>query len=478
MPNDRKELLKKLPKVDKLFRDPRMKPLAARYPKKMVMEEIRLCLKKYRENILKQSDMSDTIEYETIVDELIIRAAARLENSLKRAVNGVGVILHTALGRAPFAEDAQRALMDAVAHYCTIQINQETGKRGDRYAHVENLLRQITGAEAALVVNNNAAATMLVLNTLSKGKEVIVSRGELVEIGGAFRIPDVMERSGAILREVGTTNRTHLKDYKNAIDEEVTGLILKVHQSNYSIIGFTKMVDCEDLSSLAHENGLLLFDDLGSGALLDFSRWGLPYEPTVQESLKAGSDVICFSGDKLVGGPQCGIIVGKEEPITRMKNNQLCRAFRCDKMTFAVLEATLRLFLDENKLVKNHPTIRMLLEKPYEVKKRCMSLKRRIKVALGDKVQLRVMEDFSEVGSGSMSSKDLPTWVVSIRSKKMSPEDLANKLRMNNPPIYGRISEDRFLLDCRTIRSDETRFILQGLDSAFGIKKRKLMLEE
>ena len=471
MPNDRRELLKKLPKVDKLYRDPGMKHLAARYPKKMVMEEIRNCLKNYRDRILKQKNAPDDIAYDDIVNELVVRASARLQNSLKRAVNGIGVILHTALGRAPFAEDAQRALMDAVAHYCTIQIDQETGKRGDRYRHVENLLTQITGAEAALVVNNNAAATMLVLNTLAEGKEVIVSRGELVEIGGAFRIPDVMERSGAVLREVGTTNRTHLKDYKNAIDEETTGLILKVHQSNYAIIGFTKMVGCDELAKLAHENGLLLFDDLGSGALVDFSRWGLPSEPTVQESIKAGSDVICFSGDKLVGGPQCGIIVGKEEPITRMKNNQLSRAFRCDKMTFSVLEATLRLFLDEKKLVKSHPTIRMLLETPYEIKKRCMGLKRRIKVALGDKVQLRVMEDLSEVGSGSMSSKDLPTWVLSIKSKKMSPEDIAYHLRINNPPVYGRISEDRFLLDCRTIRNDETRFILQGLERAFGVKK-------
>jgi L-seryl-tRNA(Ser) seleniumtransferase len=231
------------------------------------------------------------------------------------------------------------------------------------------------------------------------------------------------------------------------------------------------MVGAEELAALAHENGLLLFDDLGSGALVDFRMWDLPYEPTVQESLQAGSDVVCFSGDKLVGGPQSGIIVGKKDVIDRMKKNQLSRALRCDKMTFAVLEATLRLFLDERKLLQNHPVIRMLAESPYDVKKRCMSLKRRIKVALGDRVRLRVMEDLSEVGSGSMSSKDLLTWVLSIRAKKMSADDLAEKLRMNNPPIYGRISEDRYLLDCRTIRSDETKFILQGLEKAFGVKR-------
>ncbi len=473
MPNDRKELLKKLPKVDKVFRDPRVKPLSTRYPKKMVMEEIRNCLGKYRNKILKQTEIPITIEYNKIVEELIEDASIRLENSLKRVVNGIGVILHTALGRAPLAEDAQKSLMDVVANYCNIQIDQETGKRGDRYAHIENLIRQITGAQSAIVVNNNAAATLLVLNTLSRNKEVIVSRGELVEIGGAFRIPDVMERSGAILKEVGTTNRTHLKDYKNAINEE-TGLILKVHQSNYSIIGFTKMVELQELSNLAHDNGLLLFDDLGSGALVDFSRWGLPHEPTVQESLQAGSDVVCFSGDKLLGGPQCGIIIGKKEVVDKMKNNQLCRAFRCDKMTFAVLEATLRLFLDEDKLRKNHPTIRMLSEPAYEVKKRCMSLKRRIKVSIGSNVKLRVLEDVSEVGSGSMASSALPTWALSIRAQNISADELAQKLRNCNPPIFGRIKDDRYLLDCRTIRNDETKFILQGLEKIFKAKKENI----
>ncbi len=469
MANDRKELLKKLPKVDKLFRDPQVKPLAARYPKKMVTEEIRLCLKRFRERILNDPDFPLTIEYDTIVKELVTDAALRLENSLKRAINGVGVILHTAMGRAPYAKEAQKELMDVVAHYCTLQVDQETGKRGDRYVHVEKLICQLTGAEAALVVNNNAAATMLVLNTLSKDKEVIVSRGELVEIGGAFRIPDVMERSGAILREVGTTNRTHLKDYKEAMNEETTGLVLRVHQSNYAIIGFTKMVAVDELAKLAHDNGFLLFDDLGSGALVDFARWGLPHEPTVQESLKDGSDVVCFSGDKLLGGPQCGIIVGKKEVIERMKKNQLTRALRCDKMTFAILEGTLRLFLDEKKLLKEHPVISMLVETPYEVKKRCMSLKRRMKVAFGNAVKLRVVEDVAEVGSGSMSNKALPSYSLAIRAVKLSAECLAAKLRKCNPPIFGRINDDRYLLNGRTIRSDEVKFILQALEQALEI---------
>ena len=472
MANNKKELLKKLPKVDLLFKDPQIKPLTSRYPKKMIVEEIRAYLKKLRSDILSQEDVPVSIDYNDIISGILEREGYRLKNSLKRAVNGLGIILHTGCGRAPYAEDAQRALMDVVANYCTIQIDQETGKRGDRYIHVERLLCHITGAEAALVVNNNAAATMLVLNTLAQGKEVIVSRGELIEIGGSFRIPDVMERSRAKLIEIGTTNRTHLKDYKKALNEN-TGCILQVHMSNYSIVGFTKIVPMEELAELAHSNGLPFFYDLGSGALVDFSRWGLPHEPTVQECVKADADVICFSGDKLLGGPQCGIIIGKKDIIDRMKNNQLTRALRCDKMTFAVLEATLRLFMDERKLSQTHPVLRMLTEPLPSVKKRCMGLKRRIKATVGDKVRLRVVEDITEVGSGSMSSKDLPSWALSIRPVDMSPNDLALKMRMCNPPIFGRIHEDRYLINCRTVRDDEIRFILKAFEKVLGSKNKK-----
>lgn len=471
MASSRKELLKKLPKVDLLYKDPQIRPLTSRYPKKLIMEEIRAYLKKVRLDILNREDEPVSIEYEDIVTGILQREDFRLKNSLKRAVNGLGIVLHTGCGRAPYALEAQRALMDVVSNYCTIQIDQETGKRGDRYIHVENLLCHITGAEAALVVNNNAAATMLVLNTLAEGKEVIVSRGELVEIGGSFRIPDVMERSRAKLVEIGTTNRTHLKDYQGALNEN-TGCILQVHMSNYSIIGFTKIVSMEELAELAHSNGLPFFYDLGSGALVDFSRWGLPHEPMAQECIKAGADVVCFSGDKLLGGPQCGIIVGKKVLVNRMKKNQLTRALRCDKMTFAVLEATLRLFMDERKLSQTHPVLRMLSEPLPSVKKRCMGLKRRLKATLGDKVKLRVMEDVTEVGSGSMSSKDIPSWALSIRSDDLSPDELAYELRMCNPPIFGRIHEDRYLINCRTVRDDEIRFILKAFEKVFGEKKK------
>lgn len=467
MEKNQKDLLKNLPKVDKLFTDPRIKPIVNRYPKKIVMGEIRAYLKKMRSDIVKSSDHDSlSLDYDSIVNTFLENATDKLQNSLKRGINGVGIILHTGMGRAPFAEDAQKALVDVVSNYCTLQIDQETGRRGDRYIHVESLICEITGAEAALVVNNNAAATLLVLNTLAEGKEVIVSRGELVEIGGSFRIPDVMERSRAKLVEVGTTNRTHLKDYKNAITEE-TGCLLKVHKSNYAIIGFTKSLTIEELSPLARENNIPLFDDLGSGALVDFERWGLPHERTVQESLKDGSDVVSFSGDKLIGGPQCGIIVGKKEVIDRMKNNQLTRAFRVDKMIFTVLEATLRLFMDENKLKKSHPVIRMLAESEEEVKKRCMGLKRRIKSIFGEKVKLRVVEEQTEIGSGSMSNKKLPTWALGVRSDLISPDELSYQFRMCNPPVFGRVKDGRYLLDCRTIRLDEVKFILRAFEKVF-----------
>ncbi|MBN1980971.1 MAG: L-seryl-tRNA(Sec) selenium transferase [Chitinivibrionales bacterium] len=458
----KKKLLQQLPKVDIVIKDERLKPLITRYPKRMVVEEIRQFLKKIRQDIIDKEDMALTLTYDTIVDQLAAAAAVRLQNSMRRAVNGVGIILHTGLGRAPLSEESQAALLDCIKNYCTLQIDLETGKRGDRYSHVEKLLCQITGSEAAMVVNNNAAATLLVLNSLAQNKEVIVSRGELVEIGGSFRIPDVMERSGAKLVEVGTTNRTHLKDFEAALRPE-TGCILQVHQSNYTIIGFTKKVELEELAKLAHNHEIPLFHDLGSGALVDFRQWGLPYEPTVQDSIKAGSDIVCFSGDKLLGGPQCGIILGKKAIIDRIKKNQLTRALRCDKLTYAVLEATIRDFLDEKRLLKNNPVIRMLTEPLAEIKKRCMGLKRKIRVAVGESVKLRIIPEFSEVGSGSMSSEKLPTWALSIRLNNLSVEELAARLRLSNPPIIGRVKDDRFLLDCRTIRADEIHFVVDAV---------------
>ncbi|MFH0991570.1 MAG: L-seryl-tRNA(Sec) selenium transferase [bacterium] len=460
MTQDPKSVLQQLPKVDKLLEDSRIATLLEHHSRSRVVEEIRSYLDSLRSEILSAS-RTTLPEYDALVERFVRDAEKKLLPGLRRSINGAGIILHTALGRAPLASVAQQALMIAVDHYSTLAINLETGKRGDRNAAVEKLLKAITGAEAAVVVNNNAAATLLILNTLAEGKEVIVSRGELVEIGGSFRIPDVMKRSGAKLVEVGTTNRTHLKDYKNAITPEA-GIILKVHQSNYRIIGFTSQVEVGDLASLAHQHNLKVVDDIGSGALVDFSRWGLPKEPVVQESVAAGADVTCFSGDKLLGGPQCGIIVGKKEVIEKIKGNQLMRALRCDKLTFAVLEATLLLFLDEAKLLKRHPVMKMLTMPQEEIKRRCTRLKQKLARVIGEQATMSVQQDSSEVGSGSLAAMNLPTWVLSLEFHTLSADLLAKKLRQCTIPIIGRIKENKFLLDGRTIRDDEFELIMQS----------------
>ncbi|MCK5148092.1 L-seryl-tRNA(Sec) selenium transferase [bacterium] len=456
------ELLKRLPKVDRLLEAPEIRSYLTEAPQVLIVEAIRETLEQLRTDIRNGKAGEADLAFETIVRSAAIQCAEAAARSLRRAVNGVGIVLHTGMGRAPLAESAQAALADAIVHYNTLQADRQTGGRGNRYIHVESLLCRLTGAEATLVVNNNAAATMLILNTLGEGQEVIVSRGELVEIGGAFRIPDVMRRSGARLCEVGATNRTHLKDYREAITAE-TGILLKVHQSNYRIIGFSKDVSIAELSVLAGEHGIYAVDDLGSGALIDLSRWGLPKEPMVQDSIAAGADAVCFSGDKLIGGPQCGIIVGKKEVIDKMKKNPLTRALRCGKLTFSALEATLRLFLDEKQLLVENPCIRMLTEQVDEIKKRCQRLRRRLLALESDRLQVDVIADRSEVGSGALAAVQLDTFVIAITVKGLSPDALARKLRMGDPIVFGRIKDERFLLDGRTLREDEFNLIRSAL---------------
>jgi len=450
--------------VDVVLEDERLTALLELHPRELVADEIRAYLEALRGRI-RDGGLEYVPSHNLLVSDIIQRAHQSLLPGVRHAVNATGVILHTALGRAPFAPSARRALADAVRGYCTLQLDLNTGKRGDRYRHVEHLLRKLTGAEAAVVVNNNAAATLLLLNTFAEGKEVIVSRGELVEIGGSFRIPDVLRRSGAHLVEVGTTNRTHLKDYRGALSPE-TGLILKVHQSNYHMIGFTSQVPIRELSELAHQHAIIAIDDLGSGALLDLSRWGLPREPMVQDSIAAGADLVCFSGDKLLGGPQCGIILGKRPLIDRLKSNQLIRVVRCDKMTFAVLEATLRLFLDEERLAAEHPVFRSLIASADLVKARAQRLCNLLTPIVGDSGRVAVEQDSSEVGSGSLAAAALPTWTVTCTLNALSPDSLSRLLRLAPTPVIGRIRDQMLLLDCRTIADDELQLIagtFQGL---------------
>lgn len=463
-----KTLLTQIPSVDKISRLASIQKIIRHSPRRLVIVEIRSFLDELRQEISHGIRKDWDLSMESVEKNLILRLNRTLENSLRRGVNGVGIILHTNMGRAPFAHEAQQALVECCANYSTLEVDLNTGKRGHRDKHIEALLCEITGAEAATVVNNNAAATMLVLNEIACGKEVIVSRGELVEIGGSFRIPDVMEQSGATLREVGTTNRTHLKDYLNNIDEELTGALMHVHKSNYYISGFTKEVPLKEIAQAAHDHGLPFYDDLGSGALINLEQYGLSHEPTVQDSLKAGADVVSFSGDKLLGGPQAGIIVGKKEIIDSIRKNQLMRVLRCDKMRYAVLESTLKMFFDEEKLLTYHPVMKMLTEDPEEVRKRASVLRRRLKSAQKEKVVIRLLEDESQVGSGSLSWETIPTWCVAVTSPELSANELGEKLRQASTPVLTRVKSDAVLIDMRTVLHEEVGTVLKAFEHAFG----------
>ena len=402
---------------------------------------------------------------------VLARVRARLEAeavpSLRGAINATGVIIHTGLGRAVLAPAARDALLAVADGYCALATDIESGKRGDRDAHLNALLCRLTGAGASTVVNNNAAATVLILNTLARDGEVIVSRGQLVEIGGSFRMPDVMRMSGAVLREVGTTNKTHVRDYEEAINER-TGAILRVHHSNYRIVGFAGEPGIEDLAALGKKHNLPVVDDLGSGALVDLGRFGLEPEPLVQTSIRAGATVACFSGDKLIGGPQSGIIVGEAETIARIKKNPLKRALRVGKLTIASLEATLKLFLNPDELPRVHPVYAMLALTPADLERRARRLERSLKKSLvaaaasisgSSTAGISVEDGESQVGSGSVPAEFLPTKLLCVRPLGISAEELALRLRRSEPPVFARVQKDAVWLDLRTVRPDEDRLV-------------------
>lgn len=461
---NKKELLSSLPKVDSILMDQRIDSLKD-ISRNIILETIRETIEHYRENILNESLVK--YSYDEIIQDILINIKKKNSFHLKRVINATGIVLHTNLGRAVLAKSAVDAVINASAGYSNLEFNLEEGVRGSRYSHVEELLCKITGCEAALVVNNNAAAVLLALSTLCRGKEAIVSRGQLVEIGGSFRIPAVMEESGARLVEVGTTNRTHLYDYENAIVEN-TGVILKVHQSNYKILGFTEEVKIEDLVKLGEEHEIPVIEDIGSGVFIDLTKYGLSYEPTVQDSILKGIDVVTFSGDKLLGGPQAGIIAGKKKYIDMMKRNQLTRALRIDKMTLAALEATLRIYLDEEKAAKEIPGIAMLTKNILEIKKDAQKLAKMIKNNIEGKFKIEVLKDFSQVGGGAMPLESLETYVVAISSTEISLDKLEYELRENDTPIITRISKEKMLFDVRTIFEDEYKIISQALHRIIG----------
>lgn len=462
--------LRRIPPVNELLELPSVLRQAQKWPREAVVDLLRLYIDELRQKVLAGLVQvpDDRTDWDVRLGEFFANWERDLH--LRPAINGTGVIIHTNLGRSPLAPLAQAAVSRIAATYSNLEYDLEAGERGSRYSHVEELLTQVTGAEAGLVVNNNAAAVMLVLDTLAKDGEAIVSRGELVEIGGSFRIPEVMKRSGAILREVGTTNKTHLRDYAEAITPE-TKVILKVHTSNFRIQGFTAGVDRTDLARLAHERGLLMIEDLGSGVLIDLSAYGLPAEPTVQQSIKAGVDIVTFSGDKLLGGPQAGIIVGKGELIRRIKQNQLTRALRIDKMTLAALEATLKLYLAPSLALQEIPTLRMLTEPLEVVEARAQRLAAAIRQTCGQDAVIEVVDDLSEAGGGSLPGTIIPSKAVSLALPWIQPLYLERWLRQQRPPLIARLSQERLLISARTIFDAEIPVIAGLLSKSREVSK-------
>jgi L-seryl-tRNA(Ser) seleniumtransferase len=459
------ESLRQLPSVDQLLNAAERAGLIGEHGREMVLNAARAVLEQARAQIAHGSAaLPDSREHATdlIVGQIAgyLQEAAR--RSLRRAVNATGIIIHTGLGRAVLPRTAAEAVAEVLGGYCNLAVDPDTGQRGHRDSHVVGLLCELTGAEAATMVNNNAAATMIILNTLAKGKEVIVSRGQLVEIGGSFRMPEVMEGSGTILREVGTTNKTYLSDYLNAIGDN-TGAILRVHQSNYRIIGFTEQPPLEDLVRVGHEHNLPVIDDLGSGALLDMKDFGLAHEPMVQESIRAGADVVCFSGDKLIGGPQAGVIVGQAAVIEKIKKNPLARALRVGKMTISALEATLRLFLSRDRLLSENPTYRMLSLPLSELDERAKSVAEALREVLSGVAEIAVIDGASEVGSGSVPAEEIPTRLLSVRPTAVSTQTLARSLRHYAPPIFARVHKDAVLFDFRTLQAEEDAIVCAAL---------------
>lgn len=461
-------LFRHIPSVDRFLHELEQDQSLAGLPrpllKDLVGEFLDLCREEIRSGAI-------TAESDLALPALCTRARAYARFAsrphFRRVLNATGVVIHTNLGRSILAEEAVQAVTLGCRHYSNLELALETGQRGSRYSHVEKLLCRLTGAEAGLVVNNNAAAVLLVLDTLAKGREVVVSRGQLVEIGGSFRIPEVMRKSGAVLREVGATNRTHLRDYEEAIGDE-TAMLMKVHTSNYRIIGFHKEVDAADLAALGRERGLPVFEDLGSGNLFDFSPYGFMPEPTVQQVLKSGVDVVSFSGDKLLGGPQAGIIVGRKEFIDRIKRNQLNRALRIDKMTLAALEATLRLYLDPELARRKVPTLAMITAGREELLARARRLRRRLSKDLAGLATVGVKSGFSRVGGGSFPEQDLPTSLVTVAPAAMDVEALRQGLLATDIPVIGRVEDGRFCLDPRTLMDEEFPLVAAAVRSVLA----------
>ncbi len=454
------KLLRMIPGVDRILAlvdtDPDMEAI----PRNVLTRSVRKVIDQTREKIFKNDDK--VTEKHITIDQILKQVHDQVQKSvspkLVPLVNATGIVVHTNLGRSILSADALDNLLKINSRYSNLEFDLEKGTRGSRYAVVEDILCEISGAQAAMVVNNNASAVLLCLDTLARQMEVVVSRGELVEIGGSFRIPDVMAKSGAVLKEVGTTNRTHPRDYENAVSEK-TALFLKVHTSNYSIVGFTAQVSLSQLVGLGKPHGIAVMEDLGSGTFIDFSRFGLEKEPTVQESVATGADIVTFSGDKLLGGPQAGIIVGKKALIDKIKKNPLNRALRIDKMTLAALESTMRLYRQPEKAIHEIPTLNMILMPLSQVHEKALRLLKLLENIKKPELSVHLLDLISKAGGGSLPSLQIPSKGIGVKINTMTINAVERFMRNNSPPVIGRIEDDLFIMDLRTVQVDELEII-------------------
>jgi L-seryl-tRNA(Ser) seleniumtransferase len=456
--------LRSLPSVDQLLRRVAAAADARAITRAHLTALVREILDRERARV--RDERAAPADAEALAARVVERARRAGAFSLRPVVNAQGVVLHTNLGRAIVSPLALERLVAVGGAYSNLELDLARKERGSRYSHVEAVLRRLTGAEDALVVNNNAAAVLLALETLAHGREVVVSRGELIEIGGEFRIPDIMLRSGAVLREVGATNRTHLRDYADAINDK-TALLLKVHTSNYRVVGFTAEVSSRELVELGRERRLPIMEDLGSGSLIDLRPWGFPYEPTVPETVASGVDLVSFSGDKLLGGPQAGIVVGRRDIVARLKKNPWNRALRIDKFTIAALEATLHAY-EAGTALQTVPTLAMLTEPLAEVRSRARRVLRRLAPEVRKRLGARVVDDHAQVGGGALPTVELPTAVIAIGTSAAEARRLDEALRVGDPPVVGRIVHDQLFLDCRTVLPAQVLVLARALGAVAG----------
>lgn len=456
-----------IPKVDSIMENDKIKELLDITSREVILDCVRKATEDLRLFINNNPNSENEInaEIKNIINNIISHVHKLLSFNMKKVINGTGTILHTNLGRAVISQEAAKRLNNIVTGYSNLEFDLDLGKRGSRYSHFEKIVCKITGAEAAIAVNNNAAAVLLILSSMAKDKEVIVSRGELVEIGGSFRVPDVMKQSGSHLVEVGTTNKTHLYDYEEKITAE-TSALLKVHTSNYKIVGFTESVTIEELSALGKKYNIPVIEDIGSGVLVDLSKYGLTYEPTVQNSIKAGVDIVSFSGDKLLGGPQAGIIVGKKQYIDKIKKHPLNRALRIDKFTAAVLESVFHEYMDEEKAINNIPVLKMINRNAEDIKASAEKLAEELSI-LSDFLDINTVDCLSQIGGGSLPLERLKSYAVTLKPKTMTCNSFEIKLRNNEIPLIGRVVNDTFYIDIRTVLENEDKIIIDEIKNIF-----------